>query len=159
MPVRVTALKRSNTSEFQVQLRGYIDLEFSGLLHHPVTGYTWAFNSTLEFIHILECFFDNANFPQSTSKIRGFGKKASQITEEWNELEQNALQPEATPIEKPTFIVRVQYRQNATWQGTIQWVEQKKTQQFRSVLEMIKLMEKAVDVSCEGDEPNKMPGW
>ena len=59
-------------------------------------------------------------------------------------------------MEKPTFIIRVQYRQNATWQGTIQWVEQKKTQQFRSVLEMIKLMEEVVDENCEMvDDPPK----
>lgn len=46
---------------------------------------------------------------------------------------------------KATFIVNVQFRQNATWQGTIRWVEKQKTQRFRSELEMIKLMDEAID--------------
>ena len=42
-------------------------------------------------------------------------------------------------------IVNVQFRQNATWQGTIRWVEKQKTQRVRSELEMIKLMDEAID--------------
>ena len=45
-----------------------------------------------------------------------------------------------------TFIVRVQHRQNSSWQGRITWMEEDKTVQFRSVWEMIKLIESAVDV-------------
>ncbi len=44
-----------------------------------------------------------------------------------------------------TFIIRVQHRQNSTWQGRITWMEENKTVQFRSVWEMIKLIEGAVD--------------
>ena len=46
---------------------------------------------------------------------------------------------------KATFIVQVQFKQNATWQGTITWTEKKKEQRFRSTLEMIKLMSDAVE--------------
>lgn len=49
------------------------------------------------------------------------------------------------PGEKATFIVHVQFRQNANWQGNIQWVESKKSQKFRSTLEMIKLMDEALE--------------
>ncbi|PWL64002.1 MAG: hypothetical protein DBY34_01030 [Oscillospiraceae bacterium] len=53
--------------------------------------------------------------------------------------------------EKATFIVQVQFRQNATWQGSISWVEQKKEQKFRSALEMIKLMDSALN-ECTKEE-------
>ena len=46
--------------------------------------------------------------------------------------------------EKVTFIIQVQFRQNATWQGTIRWADKKKAQRFRSTLEMIKLMDDAL---------------
>lgn len=49
--------------------------------------------------------------------------------------------------DRATFIVQVQYRQNASWQGKLIWVDKKKTVCFRSVLELIKLMDSAV-----GDE-------
>lgn len=52
---------------------------------------------------------------------------------------------------KATFIVQVQFRQNATWQGSIHWNEKNKTQYFRSTLEMIKLMDEALG---EGREEN-----
>lgn len=34
------------------------------------------------------------------------------------------------------FYVRIQYRRNTSWQGTIQWMDGKKTGTFRSVLEL-----------------------
>lgn len=52
---------------------------------------------------------------------------------------------------KATFTIQVQFRQNATWQGTLAWMENKKVQQFRSVLEMVKLMDKALVESGSSD--------
>lgn len=46
---------------------------------------------------------------------------------------------------KSTFIVQVQFCQNSTWQGTVAWTEQKKEQRFRSTLELIKLMDEALE--------------
>jgi hypothetical protein len=48
-----------------------------------------------------------------------------------------------------TFIIRVQHRQNSSWQGRITWMEEDKTVQFRSVWEMIKLIVSAVDLVSE----------
>ena len=58
---------------------------------------------------------------------------------------------------KATFIVQVQFKQNATWQGTITWTEKKKEQRFRSTLEMIKLMNDAVAETGQIQEP--MAAW
>lgn len=44
-----------------------------------------------------------------------------------------------------SFIVRVQHRQNSSWQGTLTWMEQDKTVHFRSIWEMIKLVESALN--------------
>ena len=46
---------------------------------------------------------------------------------------------------KPSFIVRVTSRQNATWQGSISWTERGVTKHFRSALELIKLIDSALD--------------
>ncbi|MCR5830089.1 MAG: hypothetical protein K6F93_07080 [Lachnospiraceae bacterium] len=45
---------------------------------------------------------------------------------------------------KATFLVNVLYRQNATWQGTVTWVEGEKKMSFRSALELFVLMESAM---------------
>lgn len=53
-----------------------------------------------------------------------------------------------------TFLLNIYDRQNATWQGTISWVDKNEKQQFRSALELIKLIESALD-EAEGESHEK----
>ena len=48
-----------------------------------------------------------------------------------------------------TFLIRVLYKQHGTWQGEITWVEKKEKKYFRSMLELIRLID---DVVGEPDE-------
>ena|GEM_PF-1907324 len=48
------------------------------------------------------------------------------------------------PMKKPTFLVQMLDTQNLTWQGTITFLETNQKLAFRSVLELIKLMDSAV---------------
>ncbi|MBU3191217.1 hypothetical protein K9O30_18435 [Clostridium bowmanii] len=49
------------------------------------------------------------------------------------------------------FLVRIKYRQNTSWQGTIQWLDGKKTRHFRSCLELMMLIEGALLISDAGN--------
>ncbi|MBP7349179.1 MAG: hypothetical protein KA965_10895 [Butyrivibrio sp.] len=49
-----------------------------------------------------------------------------------------------------TFIVQVQYRQNATWQGQVVWAEENRKEHFRSALELIKLIDSAMEEQRNG---------
>lgn len=42
------------------------------------------------------------------------------------------------------FVIQIDHCENATWQGSILWTEKNVTQQFRSALELIKLVDSAV---------------
>lgn len=44
-----------------------------------------------------------------------------------------------------SFMIVIKDTQNASWQGTIEWLDQNKKQHFRSALEMIKLIDSAVE--------------
>ena len=46
---------------------------------------------------------------------------------------------------KETFIVKILNRQNSTWQGNVTWVEEQESQNFRSALELIKMIDGALD--------------
>lgn len=48
-----------------------------------------------------------------------------------------------TPTEKSAdiFVVHVKFQQNATWQGNIKWTGNGKGENFRSALEMLKIMD------------------
>jgi len=63
-------------------------------------------------------------------------------------------------VKDQTFIVEIRCRQNHTWQGTVCWVEHSETVPFRSVLELLKLIESAVKIKSP-DQPidwTKMAG-
>ena len=44
-----------------------------------------------------------------------------------------------------TFVIKVMNTQNATWQGTVTWTDGKRTEPFRSALELIKLIDRALE--------------
>jgi len=48
-----------------------------------------------------------------------------------------------------TFIIQVKGTDNGTWQGTVDWVEEKKKVAFRSVLELIRLMDSSISIQEE----------
>lgn len=51
-----------------------------------------------------------------------------------------------------TFIIRVQYRQHSSWQGEIVWVDGGRRRYFESVLELVRLIDKALE-KTEGAVP------
>lgn len=44
-----------------------------------------------------------------------------------------------------TFVVHVKCCENATWQGDVTWAEQNTKENFRSALELIRLIDGALD--------------
>ena len=46
---------------------------------------------------------------------------------------------------KETFVVHVTGRENSTWQGQVTWLDEMETRSFRSMLELIKLMDAAME--------------
>lgn len=53
-----------------------------------------------------------------------------------------------------TFLLNILNHQNATWQGKVTWVDRRMQHNFRSTLELIKLIESAFDgyEKKEGEE-------
>ncbi|SCJ73341.1 hypothetical protein [Neobittarella massiliensis] len=92
----------------------------------------------------LDHIFDEIG-PQASTQGRRFGRQAVPAVEK----------KEGTPMaqitkhrgDKETFVVQIQYRQNATWQGKVTWADKDETKSFRSALELIKLIDSALDES------------
>jgi len=57
-----------------------------------------------------------------------------------------------------TFIIRVQHRQHSSWQGMVTWVEEDKTVSFRSALELIKLIDGALEDEDDESDCNSLTG-
>lgn len=50
---------------------------------------------------------------------------------------------------KNTFIIKIEYCQNNSWQGKVVWAEGNKEERFRSALELVKLMDEAVTMKAQ----------
>jgi len=57
---------------------------------------------------------------------------------------------------KGTFEISVKFQQNSTWQGEIHWIEKDRRQNFRSALEMLKLMDEAL---AEDNDSTQVVKW
>lgn len=47
-------------------------------------------------------------------------------------------------MKKITFIVEINDTQNQSWQGTVNWVQGQKKEAFRSVMELLRLLDSVV---------------
>jgi alpha-D-ribose 1-methylphosphonate 5-triphosphate synthase subunit PhnI len=53
------------------------------------------------------------------------------------------------------FLISIHYQENYSWQGTIQWLDTGQKIHFRSELEMLKLIQSAMDKK----DKNKFREW
>ena len=92
---------------------------------------------------------DHYGGPQASTARRRFGKAAQPdgVEKEEMPLDQE-MHEQPVKGERATFVVQIQYRQNATWQGQVLWAEKDERKAFRSALELLKLIDSALD------EPN-----
>lgn len=95
------------------------------------------FESLAQFLTGAEVQFDSANIPQSFTAKRSFLP--------WPEVAfiEN-LTPSPQVGKLGTFTIRLLFRQHASWQGSIIWMEGNREQTFRSVLELVLLIDSAL---------------
>jgi len=139
--------------------------EFRGRLYHSYSREPQKFTSMGYMIHMMEDLYDMLDYPRAATNRRSFidrgidglkrreriRKENKKVMSDSELLNQHGYQE--------TFIVRVQHRQNSTWQGRITWADQNKTLTFRSVWEMIHLMESAMSSDLEPEEAPDPEPW
>jgi len=114
-----------------------------GRFYTPLRGME-VFNSLSQFLVRMESVLEESRVPQSYTVSRSFSTV----------LPMEA--PDAAPERirqgaKATFELQILFRQHSSWQGMIIWREKKTEQSFRSVLELVLLMDSALR-SMEGCE-------
>jgi hypothetical protein len=130
----------------------------AGRMFHSYRTDEIPFAGTDEMVFHMEELYDALNFPFPGTNERNFApvhKTGVHYTERDRIMKDETLLSKHGDL--GTFIVRVQHRQNSSWQGRITWMEKDKTISFRSVWEMVKLIESAVDTVCEDEE--ETPSW
>ena len=101
-----------------------------------------SFYGAIDLVKKMETMLDEMSFPQSFSSIRSFVEKPLvDLTGTTNEVVNKG--------KLATFSVRVLFRQNTSWQGSVSWLEGKREETFRSVLELLLLIDSAASTEIQ----------
>lgn len=139
-----TSYKRKlSPAQILISLDKRPDDGMSGRLYSGYYHRFYPFRSETELLFAIDCLCDSMQFPQASSQSRSFEPKSTKtLVRKVENFMESEIETEINQ-DRATFLVHIKFRQNATWQGSITWVEQERTQNFRSALEMLKLMEEA----------------
>ncbi len=112
----------------------------TGRIFNPFLNAEVFFHSTMEFIREMDALLQELQFPQSFFENREFCPVPQPLS--------RAAVPTAAANQKghlATFSLRIMFRQNSSWQGSLTWMEEKQEESFRSALELLLLIDSAVD--------------
>lgn len=140
MQARMTA---NEYHSIVVCVDGYDQHILRGRLYNPFLQGAVHFTGLMEFLLAVEHLLDEMNFPQPFAQVRSFRPQEKAH----GEIRRDNLEQRG---EKGTFVMKVIFRQNASWQGTVLWLEANREESFRSVLEFALLLNSALDEKGEG---------
>lgn len=139
--------------------------EMHGRLYNAIQEEPIQFNSAITLIKSISDIFDHGDHPQATMRVRGFGKtvtvnRAPKADDKADFCDPRHRAFSRTNIrgKKATFGVKIMFRQNASWQGTLCWIEKNREENFRSVLELMMLIDSAFEAerAVSGDSKSEL---
>ena len=147
--------------QMRAEILSYGGGNLRGILNNRYLDKPFVFDDLLLMIEKMESIFDTKGFPESFTTPRVFGTfnhnrnfhKTDGDTD-MTDIINSIVSPEHCG-QTCTFEISVRFRQNSSWQGQILWAEKNLKQNFRSVLEMLKLMDEALKESESKPEPIK----
>lgn len=115
----------------------YENRVLAGRFYNPYLKDGETFQSLIQFLLKMENTLDAMQLPQSFTAARTFTPPPERVINHppGTELREGKL---------ATFAVRILFRQNASWQGSVTWLEGGGEESFRSVLELTLLMDSAL---------------
>ena len=124
----------------------YRDEKINGRIYHRYQTEPIRIGGMLEAVFEIDAFFDRLGYPFPGTEIHYFIKheKTQRIKMTRKLSDEEMLKNNG---EQGTFIIRVEQRQHSSWQGRVTWVEEGKTENFRSALELLKMIDGALDSS------------
>jgi hypothetical protein len=145
--------KSSKSADFIIRVTSVNNATWQGKVEHVHSGQAYHYQSLLELVNQIHYKLETFDYPQSDTQLRSWGEDTffdiipGKLVSEQTKEQENPL-----PAGSSTFLVRILYRQNTTWQGTIQSLDKKKTVPFRSLLELVMLINEAVSKNIVPEE-------
>jgi len=123
---------------YVVCVDSYDDKVLKGRIYNVLCDSAIVFTSTVDMLVKIESLLDEAKLIQSYSVKRVFSPNTTNYSLKSDEtLKEGKI---------ATFSLKLLFRQNASWQGSVLWCEGNSEESFRSVLELLLLMDNAMSV-------------
>lgn len=130
--------------------------QLSGRLFNAYYREPFHFDNWIQLIKQIEALFSKFGYPHETMTRRTFvdpeeqsedsvpaggsyGRRREQLPTPVK------LYPHSSFGKLATFDTKVMFRQNATWQGIVRWVEEEASENFGSALELMYMVENSFD--------------
>lgn len=135
----------------------YRDEKINGRIYHRYQTEPIRIGGMLEAVFEIDAFFDRLGYPFPGTESHYFIKheKTQRIKMTRKLSDEEMLKNNG---EQGTFIIRVEQRQHSSWQGRVTWAEEGKTENFRSALELLKMIDGALDgrdIKEDAEEENQ----
>ena len=131
------SIPQSDPRAFLICIDACHDHVCAGRFHNPCLTESGKFQSLSQMVLKIDRSLDFSNEPQAFQTRRRF----SQSGMHFHESQDATLRPGRLA----TFVLHIHYRQNSSWQGTLSWQETGETMAFRSALELIALIDSAME--------------
>ena len=134
--------------------------QIRGRLYHAYSREGLKIANMEQLLFELEHLYDSIDFPHPSTNNRTFQGEIPHIGHRAGK--EKVMSDEellGRHGDLGTFIIRVQHRQNSSWQGRITWMDQDKTVYFRSMWEMLKLVDSALDTVSRWEDDRDEPTW
>lgn len=118
--------------------------KFSGRVYFSLYKEPIVFYSLIGLVNEINRTLEVAGVPQPYMEYRTFDKPYYYAKHSDRKREMEIFHHERFYGKLGTFMVRILYRQSATWQGTVEWVEGEAVMEFRSAMELFILIGSAL---------------
>lgn len=163
-PILAAVNLPENGRTFMLRVQKQPDGQMRGKIHNLYLEQPQSFSGLADAILQIDAMMDKLDCPQAVTKHRSFcasekemkndsvaQKEAykqwlqegrTMVQQYWKE---QSLQPSS--CDSQIFYIHVRFRQHSSWQGEVAWKQGKQKIPFRSVLELLHLLQSALEAN------------
>lgn len=124
-----------------ISIDSYTDKKPEGRLLYPHFTSEYVFSNLMQLIDGITNAISELGYTSEFCETRSFGAKPQAVAPGENKAQEVQYQRGKLA----TFRIKIVFLQNASWQGVIVWEETGDEQNFRSALEMFRLIDSALE--------------
>jgi len=139
MPISPVKFIPREMKTTMIKVYSYQNKNIQGIICNPFFEKDIVFENMMQLITLMERISDSLVYPQKAMQLRQFSDNNQPVIDDSFGFETTADFTDQLPL--ATFEIEILFRQNASWQGTIVYAEQNLSSSFRSLLELLTLMD------------------